>query len=106
MNSLGKVAIGTVVHMAGGIAFGFATYCTAMNKAKAAWARLHDTPPAPVRRFNNNDIADYAEITQRNSRHAIALGTPIYSGADLEMEGAFLMVEKSQAKKFRMSGGR
>ena len=103
MNWLAAVGAGAFVLVSGGLALGFSAYRSAAAKTEHAWSRLLDTASAPARRFDVADIAGLPEIAQRYFRHAIAPGTPIYSGVELEMEGTFLLGDKSKFQTYRMS---
>ena len=102
MNWIGKVGTGACVLVVGGLALGFGAYRSAVGESEDAWARLLNHPRAPTRRFKIADIAGLPEIAQRYFRHAIAPGTPFYSGVELEMEGTFLLGEKSKFQKYQM----
>jgi hypothetical protein len=103
VNWLGKVGVGAFVLVSGGLAIGFSAYRGAMAETEQAWRRLLDSARAPAGRFDVADIADLPEIAQRYFRHAIAPGTPIYSGVELEMEGTFLLGDKSKFQTYQMS---
>jgi hypothetical protein len=68
-----------------------------------AWTRLLNPSRAPTRRFDVTDVADLPEIAQRYFRHAIAPGTPLYSGVELAMEGTFLLGDKTEFQTYQMS---
>jgi hypothetical protein len=74
-----------------------------MAETEHASRRLLDSARAPARRLDIADLTDLPEIAQRYFRHAIAPGTPIYSGVELEMEGTFLLGDKSKFQAYQMS---
>ena len=103
MNRLATVGAGAFVLASGGLALGFSAYRSAVAETEHAWRRLLDTARAPARRFDVADIAGLPEIAQRYFRHAIAPGTPIYSGVELGMEGTFLLGDKTEFQTYQMS---
>jgi hypothetical protein len=86
----------------GGLAIAFGAYRSAMMETEGARARLLERPGAPARRFEIALIANLPEIAKRYFRHAIANGTPLYSGVELEMEGTFLLGDKAKFQTYRM----
>jgi hypothetical protein len=103
VNWLGRVSVGAFVLAGGGLAIAFGAYRSAMAETGGARTRLLERPRAPTRRFDVAQVADLPEVAQRYFRHAIAPGTPIYSGIELEMEGTFLLGDKNKFKTYQMS---
>lgn len=103
MHWLARVGIGAGVLAGGGLALGFGAFRSAVAETEGAWTRLLKPPRAPTRRFDLTDVADLPEIAQRYFRHAIAPGTPLYSGVELEMEGTFLLGDKAKFQTYQMT---
>jgi hypothetical protein len=74
-----------------------------MRAAGAAYAQVAAREGAPLKRFALTEIAGLPEIAQRYFRHAIAPGTPLYTVAELEMEGTFLLGDKRKFRTYQMS---
>jgi hypothetical protein len=74
-----------------------------MAEAEEVTAKLLAGGDRPVGRYEPMLVADLPEIAQRYFRHAIAPETPLYTGAELEMEGTFLLGNKDSFRRFAMS---
>lgn len=96
--------IGTGAAVLGGgiLAIGYAEYRSARREADLAYQRLAAHPESPRRRFDPAQISELPEIAHRYFSHAVAPGTLIYSGLELEMEGTFLLGDKVKHQSFRM----
>jgi hypothetical protein len=96
--------IGTGAAVLGGssLAIGYAAYRSARRDADLAYERLAARSEPPGQRFDPAQISGLPEIAHRYFRHAVAPGTPIYSGLELEMEGNFLLGDKAKHQGYRM----
>jgi hypothetical protein len=103
VNSLAIVGTGAVLLVGGAVAIGLRTHRRAMRAAGAAYAQVAAREGAPLKRFALTEIAGLPEIAQRYFRHAIAPGTPLYTVAELEMEGTFLLGDKRKFRTYQMS---
>lgn len=97
-----KIGIGTAILAGGGLAFGYGAYRSAMGEAEDAYARLAARPDPPARRFDPAMVSELPEVAQRYFGHAIAPGTPLYSVAELEMKGTFLLGDKDDHQSYQM----
>jgi hypothetical protein len=97
-----KIGIGTAILAGGGLAFGYSAYRSASGEMEDAYARLAGRPNLPTRRFDPAIVSELPEVAQRYFRHAIAPGTPLYSVAELEMEGTFLLGDKDDHQSYSM----
>jgi hypothetical protein len=73
-----------------------------MDQAEKAYAQVATRKGPPLERFKLNDIAALPEVAQRYFRHAIAPGTPLYTVAELEMQGTFLLGNKQKFQTYEM----
>lgn len=96
------VAVGVAATAAAGLALGIAAHRRAIAGSEAAYARLVADPPPPSRRFDPASVSGLPEIAQRYFRHAIAPGTPLYAGVELEMDGIFLLGDRDRHTRFTM----
>ena len=96
------IGIGAAIVGGSSLAFGYAAYRGARREADLAYERLAAHTDPPTRRFDPARISDLPEVARRYFRHAVAPGTPIYSGLELEMEGTFLLGDKAKHQSFRM----
>ena len=99
-----RLGLGAVLLAGGGVALGYVAYRRAMAEADQAVALLLQREP-PTRRFDPAQVADLPEVAQRYLRHAIAPGTLIFSGLELEMEGTFLLGDKDRYQSYAMVAG-
>ena len=104
MNKWAGIGLGTLVVAATAAAFGYVGYRGAMRYATRAYARIAVQSAVNVaQRVDPEMVAALPEIAQRYFRHAIAPGTPLYSGVELEMEGKFLLGDKNKAQIYAMT---
>jgi hypothetical protein len=104
MDQWGALGLGTLVVAGGGAAAGYAAYRSAMAEAKDAYARVAADRDAPaVSHFHPDQLAGLPEIALRYFRQAIAPGTPLYSAAELEMDGTFLLGDKEKYQTYSMT---
>jgi hypothetical protein len=87
----------------GVIAFGFGTQRHAAGDAERAYSELIAQAAPAERRFDPQQLAGLPEVAQRYFHHAIAPGTALYSAAELEMEGTFLLGDQDKFQSYRMS---
>jgi hypothetical protein len=98
-----RIALGTVVLAGGAAAVGYGLYRSAAARTDEAWARLLADPGPPARRYDPAEVAGLPEVAQRYFHHAIAPGTPLYSGVELEMDGTFLLGDRAKFSTYEMS---
>lgn len=103
MTALKLMALPVALAVAGGAGFAFWSYRSAMREAEAAWRELASRPRPPVGLFEPGMVAGLPEIAQRYFQRAIAPGTPLRTTVELEMQGAFLLGEKSGYQTYRMT---
>ena len=103
MNTWAIIGTGALALIAGAIALGFTSYRSAMSEAEEAYSRVAAHSQSPLKRFDSKQVAQLPEIAQRYFHHAIAAGTPLYSLAELEMHGTFLLGDKSKFRTYQMS---
>lgn len=94
---------GAAVLIGGAVAFAFKAHRNAMVEAANAYAQVAAQRALPPKRFDPQQVAHLPEIAQRYFRHAIAPGTPLYSVAEIEMEGTFLLGGKDKFQVYEMS---
>jgi hypothetical protein len=97
------LGVGTLLLTAGAAAIGYYSYRSAMSEAREAYNRVAAATDAPPGRFDPKQITRLPKIAQRYFRHAIAPGTPLFSAVELEMEGTFLLGDKSKYQTYAMS---
>jgi hypothetical protein len=97
------VGIGGVALIAGATLVGFSAHRRAMIEAEAAYRRVAARPGPPPKLFEPQQVAHLPEIARRYFGHAIAPGTPLYSVAELEMEGVFLLGDAERFQAYAMS---
>ena len=102
MQAWAIIGIGAAVLVAGGAVIGFGAHRRAAAHAEEAYAHIVARPDVARRRFDPEQVAHLPEIAQRYFRHAIAPGTPLYVGAELEMRGAFLLGDKEKFQTYDM----
>lgn len=103
MNLWIVIGVSAFVLVAGGVGWAHWVYRDAMTRMDRAYARLATRPPDPARRFDPRQVADLPEVARRYFRHAVAPGTPMYSIADLKMEGVFLLGDAGRPQRYAMS---
>lgn len=103
MNSWLIIGVGAAVLACSAVAFGLSAHRSAMAEAETAYAQVAAREGAPLKRFDPNDLAGLPEIAQRYFRHAIAPGTPLFTVAELEMEGTFLLGNKEKFQTYAMT---
>jgi hypothetical protein len=74
-----------------------------MGEAKTAYSRIAADGGTPLKHFEPEQVRQLPEIARRYLGHAIAPGTPLYSVAELEMEGTFLLGDKEKFQTYQMS---
>lgn len=97
-----KIGTGAVTLVGVAAAVGHGGYRSGMAEAQDAYARLAERPDPPTRRFDPAQVSELPEIGQRYFRHAVAPGTPLFSGVELEMEGTFLLGDKDKFQAYEM----
>ncbi len=103
MGRWGNIGVGAIALVGGALAFGIGAYRLATAEAEEAYRSLLARPDPPTRLFHPDQVADLPEVAQRYFRHAIAPGTPLYSVAELEMQGTFLLGDKHKFQRYDMS---
>jgi hypothetical protein len=78
------------------------SYRRAMAQARNAYARTAAPAAPPLGRFDPRQVQHLPETAQRYLVHAIAPGTALYSVAELEMTGTFLLGDKAQVQSYAM----
>lgn len=74
-----------------------------MTEADTLYCRLGSQASGPSELFDPEQTAVLPEIAQRYFSHAIAPGTALFSVAELEMEGTFLLGEKERFQTYVMT---
>lgn len=103
MNSWTFIGVATVLLAGAAVVAGLIAHRSATTEAQRAFAQLTTRQGAPLKRFDATEIAQLPEVAQRYFRHAIAPGTPLYTVAELEMEGSFLLGDKAKFQTYDMS---
>jgi hypothetical protein len=103
MNTWKVVALSVGGLIASGIAVAHWSRRSAMDHAEKAYSELATTAGAPQKRFDPEQVAHLPEIARRYFRHAVAPGTPLFSSAELEMEGTFLLGDKGDYQRYRLT---
>jgi hypothetical protein len=103
VNSIAVVGLGAVVLAGGAVAIGLRSHRRAKVDAEAAYLQVAAREGSPLKRFEPTEITGLPEIAQRYFRHAITPGTPLYTVAELEMEGSFLLGDKQRFQTYEMS---
>lgn len=93
---IGVVALGITWFIA------HADYRRRMAEAEATWTDISDNAPKATQFYDPAMVQDMPEIAQRYFNHAIAVGTPLASVVELEMEGPFLLGNKDKSQQFEM----
>ena len=103
MSSWAIIGIAALALAGGAVFIGLSNNRTAMEEAERAYAQIAARKGITLKRFDPAEIAGLPEIAQRYFRHAIAPGTPLYTVAELEMEGTFLLGDKEKFQTYEMS---
>lgn len=103
MNVWASIGAGVAALLVGAIAVGLVGQRNAAREAQRTWSELIAPASPAERRFDPQQLTGLPEVAQRYFRHAIAPGTPLYSAAELEMEGTFLLGDKDEFQTYRMS---
>jgi hypothetical protein len=103
MKALRSIGIGTVALIGGAALFGTISYRSAMREAQNRYWRIATDTGPPKDRFDPEHIRHLPKIAQRYLRHAIEPGTALYTTAELEMEGRFLLGDKESNQAYAMS---
>ena len=104
MNKWAVRGLGALATAGGAVVMGYGACRSAMREANDAYSRLAGQPAAaPAVRFHPDMVASLPEIARRYFHHAIAVGTPLYSGVELEMRGRFLLGDKSKFQTYAMT---
>ena len=82
---------------------GYSGYRRAASQAEQAYAALLTAPGRSTRRFDPREVDDLPEIARRYFSHAIAPGTPVYSAAEVRMEGTFLLGDRRKFQTYEMT---
>lgn len=98
-----KIGLAAAAVVGGGVAAGYLSQRSAMIAAQQTYARIAAQPVPPVRHFDATQVAGLPEIARRYFQHAIAPGTPIYTVAELEMTGTFLLGDTKGFQTYRMT---
>jgi hypothetical protein len=88
---------------AGAAVVGHVGYRRNRRVSEQAYAGLLRAPRLVERRFDPRDVEGLPESARRYFAHAIAPGTPLYSGAELHMDGTFLLGDARKHQTYRMS---
>jgi hypothetical protein len=88
---------------AGAALIGYGGYRRGTAEAREAYATVLGHPAPPRGRFDPAQVAGLPEIAQRYFLHAVAPGTPLYSTAEVEMQGLFLLGDKRKYQTYEMS---
>ena len=88
---------------AAGVGAAFRSYRAGMREAQDAWTRLESSAPAAGAAFDSGMVDGLPDVARRYFNHAIAPGTPLRPGVELEMEGTFLLGDKASHQRFAMS---
>ena len=103
MNVWATIGSGLLVIVSAGGLIGYSAYRRDIGAVDKAYAKvLADAAPSN-RRFDPVEVAQMPEIARRYFGHAIAPGTPLYSSAEIRMEGAFLLGDRDKYQAYRMS---
>jgi hypothetical protein len=89
--------------IAGAALIGYGGYRKGVSEAQRAFAVVSGKPQTPIRRFDPAAIENLPEIARRYFRHAIAPGTPLYSTAEVRMQGIFLLGDKDKTQTYHMT---
>jgi len=103
MTALKLMALPAALALAGGAAFAYGSYRSAMREADAAWRDIASRPRPPPSLFEPAMVSGLPEIAQRYFRRAIAPGTPLRTTVELEMRGTFLLGDKSRYQTYEMT---
>lgn len=103
MNGWTIAGIAAVILIGGAVILPLMAHRKAMEEAEGAYARVAARPPPPLHRFDPRQVVDLPEIAQRYFHHAIVRGTPLYSVAQLEMHGTFLLGDKNKFTTYEMT---
>ena len=103
MNGWTIAGIAAVILIGGAVILPLMAHRKAMEEAEGSYARVAARPPPPLHRFDPRQVVDLPEIAQRYFYHAIVRGTPLYSVAQLEMHGTFLLGDKNKFTTYEMT---
>ena len=103
MNAWSIIGVGTTALVGGAIIVGLTMHRSAMREAQEGYATLAAIERRPMKRFDPAQVAQLPEVARRYFHHAIAPGTPLYSVAELEMEGSFLLGDRDDFQTYDMS---
>jgi hypothetical protein len=87
----------------GAAALAFWSYRQANDEAESALAAIAGRAKPPIGTFDLAMVARLPEIAQRYFAHAIALGTPLRTTVQLEMQGTFLLGDKAKFQTYAMT---
>jgi hypothetical protein len=100
--ALTKIAAGVALLALGATVIAHLSYRKAAARSDAAWSAVASRAEAPTARFEEAMLDGLPEIAKRYFRHAIALGTPLSTAAELEMRGTFLLGDKVKHQAYAM----
>lgn len=96
------LAIAVPVVGAGAAVLAFSSYRNAMTEAEDAWRDVASRAVPSGGTFDPAMVEDLPEIAQRYFRHAIAPGTALTTCVVLEMQGIFLLGDRSSYQVYDM----
>ncbi|GLQ55907.1 DUF6544 family protein [Devosia nitrariae] len=94
--------LAVVVALIAAVVVAYGLYRRATSDAEAAMADVAARARPAGRTFDKAMLSVLPEIAQRYFTHAIAPGTPLSSTARLEMQGTFLLGDKSRFQTYEM----
>ena len=103
MNAWRIAGLAAGTSLAAAAALGHASCRRGMKAAETAYRALAAPAAAPEHRFDPKQVAHLPEIARRYFAHAVAPGTPLYTGAEVEMEGLFLLGDKARPQVYAMT---
>jgi len=102
MNWRKAVGIAVPIMAAGAAVLAYSSFRSGMTDAEGAWRDIASRAAASDGAFDPTMVDDLPEIAQRYFRHAIAPGTALSSCVVLEMEGMFLLGDRSSFQTYDM----
>jgi hypothetical protein len=97
------VGAATSCLVGGMAAYGVLSHRSATREAARAFSDIASRAIPPASRFDPKQVEDLPEIARRYFNHSIARGAPLYSVAELEMKGRFLLGDSENFQTYEMS---